>query len=135
MTDTTTLGKITQDPENADNDIDHFAMFMRGTKVPPVDCALTGTRAAQAGQQIFAQIGCTMCHVPSITTAPTGTSFANGAFVVPDALGNKTIHPYSDFLLHNVGTGDGIVQNGPPETADKLRRLCGDCAPGGPSDA
>jgi len=121
MTDTTTLCKITQDPEDADNDIDHFAMFMRGTKAPPVDSALTGTSAAQAGQQIFAEIGCTMCHVPSITTAPTGTSFANGAFVVPDALGNKTIHPYSDFLLHNVGTGDGIVQNGPPETANKLR--------------
>jgi CxxC motif-containing protein (DUF1111 family) len=26
----------------------------------------------------------------------------------PDALENRTIHPYSDFLLHNVGTGDGI---------------------------
>ena len=31
------------------------------------------------------------------------------------------IHPYSDFLLHNVGTGDGIVQNGGQETAYKLR--------------
>jgi CxxC motif-containing protein (DUF1111 family) len=27
----------------------------------------------------------------------------------------------SDFLLHDVGTGDGIVQNGPPDTAHKLR--------------
>jgi len=27
---------------------------------------------------------------------------------VPDALGNKIIHPYSDFLLHDIGTGDGI---------------------------
>jgi CxxC motif-containing protein (DUF1111 family) len=32
-----------------------------------------------------------------------------GKFTVPDALGNKTFHPYSDFLLHDVGTGDGIV--------------------------
>ena len=24
------------------------------------------------------------------------------------ALGNKVIHPYSDFLMHNIGTGDGI---------------------------
>jgi CxxC motif-containing protein (DUF1111 family) len=31
------------------------------------------------------------------------------------------IHPYSDFLLHNVGTGDGIVQNGGPETANRMR--------------
>src|SRR5206468_6811368 len=31
-----------------------------------------------------------------------------GALTVPDALGNKIIHPYSDFMLHDVGTGDGI---------------------------
>ena len=40
---------------------------------------------------------------------------------MPPALGNKIIHPYSDFLLHDVGTGDGIVQNGPQSTARKLR--------------
>jgi CxxC motif-containing protein (DUF1111 family) len=40
---------------------------------------------------------------------------------VPVALGNKIIHPYSDFLLHDVGTGDGIVQAGPQDTANKLR--------------
>jgi CxxC motif-containing protein (DUF1111 family) len=40
---------------------------------------------------------------------------------VPAALGDKIIHPYSDFLLHNVGTGDGIVQNGPQDTANKFR--------------
>ena len=123
LTDTTTLCKTTEDPEDAEGDIDRFAMFMRGTKAPPVDSALINTPSARAGQQIFTQIGCAMCHVPSITTAPAGTSFAGGAFVVPDALGNKTIHPYSDFLLHNVGTGDGIVQNGPADTANKLRTV------------
>jgi CxxC motif-containing protein (DUF1111 family) len=40
---------------------------------------------------------------------------------VPTALGNKIIHPYSDFLLHNVGTGDGIVQNGGAASANKMR--------------
>jgi CxxC motif-containing protein (DUF1111 family) len=30
-------------------------------------------------------------------------------------------HPYGDFLLHDVGTGDGIVQVGPADTANKLR--------------
>lgn len=44
-----------------------------------------------------------------------------GMFVVPDALGNKVIHPYGDFLLHDVGTGDGIVQGGPADTINKLR--------------
>jgi hypothetical protein len=40
---------------------------------------------------------------------------------VPDALGNKIIHPFSDFLLHDVGTGDGIYQAGPTDTVNKLR--------------
>jgi CxxC motif-containing protein (DUF1111 family) len=44
-----------------------------------------------------------------------------GAYVVPAALGNKMFHPYGDFLLHDVGTGDGIVQAGPADTANKLR--------------
>jgi len=30
---------------------------------------------------------------------------------VPAALGNKIIHPFSDFLLHDIGTGDGIVED------------------------
>jgi CxxC motif-containing protein (DUF1111 family) len=94
---------------------------MRATKVPPVDPVVAATSDAQAGRKLFAQIGCTFCHVSSTTTAPAGTVINGGAFAVPDALGNKIIHPYSDFLLHDVGTGDGIVQNGPPETANKLR--------------
>jgi len=44
-----------------------------------------------------------------------------GAFTVPAALGNKIIHPYGDFLLHDIGTGDGIVQNGGQGTANKVR--------------
>lgn len=125
-TDTTTVCKTTSDPEDTpDNlgmaDIDHFAVFMRGTMAPPVDSALLATSAAQQGQQLFNSIGCNICHVPSITTAPPGTVINGGAFTVPAALGNKIIHPYSDFLLHDVGTGDGIVQNGPADTANKLR--------------
>ena len=41
----------------------------------------------------------------------TGKSPASpgGPGLHPDALEGRTIHPYSDFLLHNVGTGDGIA--------------------------
>jgi CxxC motif-containing protein (DUF1111 family) len=124
--DTTTVGKVTPDPEDLpDNlglaDIDHFAQFVRGTKVPPRDTVLAASAAGRAGQALFERIGCNTCHVESITTAPAGTVINGGAFVVPDALGNKIIHPFSDFLLHDVGTGDGIVQNPPQDTADKLR--------------
>jgi CxxC motif-containing protein (DUF1111 family) len=119
--DTTTVCKTTTDPEDKEGDIDHFAEFMRGTLAPPVDPKSFYTPRAQAGAQIFAQIGCATCHVSSITTAPEGTLVNGGAFAVPKELANKIIHPYSDFLLHDIRTGDGIQQNGPPETANKLR--------------
>ncbi|HEY2532001.1 MAG TPA: di-heme oxidoredictase family protein [Xanthobacteraceae bacterium] len=124
--DETTIGKVTADPEDVpDNlglaDIDHFAQFVRGTEVPPRDTALAATADAQAGQALFEKIGCNVCHVQNITTAPPGTSINGGTFAVPVALGNKMIHPYSDFLLHDIGTGDGIVQAGPQDTAHKLR--------------
>lgn len=120
-TDTTTVCKTTTDPEDEENDIDSFATFMRGTKAPPVDSALLATPDAQAGQQIFFRIGCATCHVASITTASAGTAINGGTFTIPDALGSKVIHPFGDFLLHNIGTGDGIVQNGPADTAFKMR--------------
>ncbi len=124
--DTTTIGKTTKDPEDVPDalglaDIDHFAQFVRGTKVPPRDAKLAATADASAGQAIFEKIQCNTCHMENITTAPTGTVINGGAFTVPDALGNKVIHPFSDFLLHDIETGDGIVQAGPADTANKLR--------------
>jgi CxxC motif-containing protein (DUF1111 family) len=41
---------------------------------------------------------------------------------VPAALGDKIIHPYSDFLLHDVGTGDGIpISPDLASTANQMR--------------
>lgn len=115
------------DPEDAATpsapfgpDVEAFARFMRSTKAPPRDTALAGTSDAIAGSNLFVSIGCANCHRTSITTAPVGTSFNNGKFVLTAALGDKIIHPYSDFLLHDVGTGDGIVQNGGAATRNKL---------------
>jgi CxxC motif-containing protein (DUF1111 family) len=125
--DTTTIGKVTADPEDTPDslglaDIDHSAAFIRGTKVPPRDSNLAATASALSGEQLFAGIGCAACHVTTLTTAPAGTVVDGGMFVVPDALGNKIIHPFSDFLLHDIETGDGIVQTaGLQETANKLR--------------
>src|SRR5262249_35117619 len=102
------------DPEDNGDGVQKFADFMRATKVPPRGPI---TPAVNAGAAIFAQAGCAFCHTPSITTAPAGTLINGGALKVSDALGGKTIHPYSDFLLHDVGTGDGVVQNGGAGTA------------------
>src|SRR5580692_295624 len=125
-TNVTTVLKTTTDPEDQpDNlglaDIDHFAQFIRGTMVPPRDTVLAATPTASNGGKLFRQVGCNVCHVESITTAPAGTVIDGGMFTVPEALGDKIIHPFSDFLLHDVGTGDGIVQVGPQDTANKLR--------------
>ena len=109
------------EPEDDGEDVEIFARFMRATKVPPRDTALAATSDAVKGSQLFDQVGCNVCHVRDITTSPPGTVINRGAFTVPPALGNKVIHPFSDFLLHNVGTGDGIVQNGGQSTRNKLR--------------
>lgn len=109
------------DPEDDGVDVVAFANFIRSTKAPsrgPI------TPDVQAGEQLFNQIGCTTCHVPSITTARPGTRINGGLFTVPDALGNKIIHPYSDFLMHDIGTGDGIPFLPTPEflsTANQIR--------------
>jgi hypothetical protein len=50
-----------------------------------------------------------------------GSVINGGTFVVPPALGNKIIHPFSDFLLHDIGTGDGIVETNGELTRNKIR--------------
>jgi CxxC motif-containing protein (DUF1111 family) len=93
------------EPEDDGIDVVAFANFMRSTKAPSRGAI---TRDVTAGDALFRQVGCSGCHVASIRTARPGTIVNGGAFTVPAALGNKVIHPYSDFLMHNIGTGDGI---------------------------
>jgi len=109
------------DPEDDGDDVEFFANFMRSTKAPPRDPVLAATANAVTGSNLFNSVGCAICHSRNITTAPPGTVINQGAFTVPAALGNKIIHPFGDFLLHDVGTGDGIVQNGGQGTRNQLR--------------
>jgi CxxC motif-containing protein (DUF1111 family) len=112
-------------------DVEAFARFMRSTKVPPRDFALTELDivkdVVKAGEKIFSDIKCAVCHTPQYITPPAGTPVRpiwrrNNSVpgidfgrddkkgVVPEALGNKILRPFSDFILHDIGTGDGIVQ-------------------------
>jgi CxxC motif-containing protein (DUF1111 family) len=107
-------------PNTPMEDIENFAAFMRATKAPsrgPI------TEQALAGLSIFRAIECATCHVESLQTAPPGTQLFGGEYTVPEALGNKVFHPFSDFLLHDIGTGDGIVQNGGEDSARKMRTM------------
>ncbi len=109
------LGICGEDP---DDDISGFAAYMRATKAPS---RAPASADSTAGSALFDHIGCATCHVRSIATAPAGTPINGGTYIVPAALGDKVIHPFGDFLLHNVGTGDGIVQNGGPATRNRMR--------------
>ena len=92
------------------SDIDHFARFIRATKAPARDSQLATSPVAKKGEGLFDKIGCAACHVETLTTAAGGTKISGGTFAIPAALGSITFHPYGDFLMHDVGTGDGILQ-------------------------
>lgn len=112
---------LVEDPEDDGIDVIAFADFMRSTKAPPRGEI---TPDVLAGEVVFQTVGCAGCHVPTLVTAPAGTEINGGAFTVPDALGDKQFHPYSDFLLHDIGTGDGIPVLPTAEfagTANKMR--------------
>lgn len=106
------------DPEDDGDDVIAFADFMAQLRAPgrgPINANVA------TGQALFISIGCAVCHTPTLVTAAPGTQINGGAFTVPAALGNKIIHPFSDFALHNIGTGDGIVQNAGQGSANQIR--------------
>ena len=107
------------DPEDDGDDVLAFADFMAATRAPGRQNPIPA--AATRGDSLFNAVGCNVCHTRTLTTAAPGTIINGGAFVVPAALGNKIIHPFSDFALHNIGTGDGIVQNAGQGSANQMR--------------
>jgi CxxC motif-containing protein (DUF1111 family) len=108
-----------QDPEDDGGDVIAFADFMAATRAPGRQNPIPA--AATRGDSLFTAVGCAVCHTRTLTTAAPGTLINGGAFTVPAALGNKIIHPFSDFALHNIGTGDGIVQNAGQGSANMMR--------------
>jgi CxxC motif-containing protein (DUF1111 family) len=107
------------DPEDDGGDVLAFADFMAATRAPGRQNPIPA--AAVRGDSLFNSTGCAVCHTRTFQTAAPGTSINGGAFAVPTALGNKIIHPFSDFALHDVGTGDGIVQNAGQSSANQMR--------------
>jgi len=86
-----------RDPRTRRRGIDNFASFMRF--LAPVERG-DSTDQTRAGEQVFSAIGCAACHVPVLDTGPS----ANPLF------DRKRVALFSDLLLHDVGTGDGIQQ-------------------------
>lgn len=96
--------------------VQQFVAFIRSTDPVMPDPARATTSPALAGKTIFNQIGCSLCHIPSLRTAPSGTLMTGSKDIVTERLGGKEIYPFSDYLLHDVGTTDL-----PGTSGDKFR--------------
>jgi CxxC motif-containing protein (DUF1111 family) len=77
--------------------IDNFEAFMKFLAPAgrgPID------QIVRAGETIFGTAGCAVCHLPSLQTGPSSNPLFH----------NKVVPLFSDLLLHDIGTGDGIRQ-------------------------
>jgi CxxC motif-containing protein (DUF1111 family) len=86
-----------RDPQTRRRGIDNFVGFMKFLAPlgrGPVD------EATRSGEQIFEALGCATCHVPSLMTGPSANPLFN----------RRSVPLFSDLLLHDIGTGDGIQQ-------------------------
>ncbi len=85
------------DPRTGKRAIDNFEAFMK-LLAPPARGTITDD--VRTGEQVFTAVGCASCHRPAMTTGANASA----------ALSRKTAALFSDLLLHDVGTGDGIAQ-------------------------
>lgn len=86
--------------------IDNFESFMKF--LAPIERA-AATDAVVRGESTFRQIGCASCHTPQMMTGQSANPLFN----------NRPVHLFSDLLLHDVGTGDGIEQE--DASVDEIR--------------
>lgn len=86
--------KRDDDPELPDSILNAVAFYVRSLAVP----ARRNVNDAdnKKGEQLFMQINCSGCHRPTIQT---------GVNVNFPQLSNQRIHPYTDMLVHDMGTG------------------------------
>jgi CxxC motif-containing protein (DUF1111 family) len=88
----TFTGDNVPDPEVTASTVHNVAFYMRTLKIPPR--RNPNDPQVLQGEQIFIQTGCAKCHTPTFTTGNSEIA----------ALSQKVIHPYTDLLLHDMGT-------------------------------
>lgn len=88
------------DPEVSDLTI-HNVVFYLQTLKAPIQRNQNDAEVMQ-GKNLFIQTGCESCHKQTLKTG----------FSTVAALSNKTFHPYTDLLLHDMGPGldDGYTE-------------------------
>jgi CxxC motif-containing protein (DUF1111 family) len=101
-----------EDPEDVTDDIDAFTDFMRFLAPPPQRSQLS--QRIQRGAQVFVGAGCAFCHYTGYVAASPRP-----------AIDGRTVEAFSDFLLHDIGTGDGVVQGDAQGTEFRTAPLWG----------
>jgi CxxC motif-containing protein (DUF1111 family) len=89
------------------SDVVLFAQFMRLLAPPtPSSSDPGGAESISEGSDLFKDIGCSLCHTPTIN--------ATQASHVTSSLGNAPVHAFTDLEIHHMGTGlaDNVSQGG-----------------------
>ena len=83
---------LEEDPEVSTQIVNDVVFYLKTLKAP-----LRRDEDNQeviAGEQLFSQIQCASCHMPTLNTGPSPI----------EVLSNKEFHPYTDLLLHDMGS-------------------------------
>jgi len=93
-------GDAVPDPEVSSDELKNVVFYIRTLKAPPR--RNEDDPDVRAGEAYFSEVGCARCHVPTLETGPSDVA----------ALHRKTIHPYTDLLLHDMGPAldDGYTE-------------------------
>lgn len=95
------------DPEVSDQTVQDVVFYLRTLKAPT--SRNTGHEDYTAGKQLFNDLQCNKCHTPQWTTPQNPVA----------ALSHKTFFPYTDMLLHDMGSGlDDGYSEGTAKTAE-----------------
>jgi len=85
--------------------IDRVTDFQRFLAPPPQT-----PRLGMGGEAIFGAVGCNSCHPSTMSTSDDP--------MLEDVLRSQTIHPYGDFLLHDMGAAADGIGDGPAGVRD-----------------
>ena len=88
------------DPEVATDQVNDVVFYLKTLKAP-LRRDETNTDVIE-GEKLFSEMKCASCHSPTLQTGPSTI----------EALSNKTFHPYTDLLLHDMGAllDDGYTE-------------------------
>lgn len=94
------------DASTSSSDVTLFTVFMQFLAPPtPSTTVPGGATSISRGRTLFSQVGCAVCHTPSLTTQPSQLTAG---------LSNATANLFSDLEVHHMGTGlaDNVSQGG-----------------------